>query len=60
MISVVVPGVKPVPDALDTQDDDIGGEGVIDTPAQRIRRQVGGDVKVRNLRERVDARVRPA
>ncbi len=42
---------------LDRQDVDIGGQLVVDPASQGLRRQARVELEVRDLRERVDARV---
>ena len=53
----IVPRVEPVAHRVDAQDVDVGGQGIVHPSQQRCRRHVRPDIEVRDLCERVDARV---
>ena len=55
----VVARVEAVRGLVDPPDVDVGREGVVEAAAQRVRRQVGIQVEVGDLRERVHAGVCP-
>ena len=56
----VVARVEAVRGLVDPPDVDVRRERVVDAVAQRVRRQVGVELEVRDLRERVHARVGPS
>ena len=56
----VVPGVEPMRHPVDRPDIDVVRQRVVDPRAQRFRRQIGVELEVRDLGERVHAGIGPA